>query len=132
MTQTRQCGTLLIVEDNEALLETYKDLLELEGYEVVTAKNGQEALETLEVIKHPCLILLDMFMPIMDGWQFLDQLKLRSEDLITSLPIVICSAAGASAEEASKQVRGYIRKPADIDLLLRTVEKFCRPHNANN
>lgn len=126
MTQTRECGTLLIVEDNEALLDTYKDLLELEGHEVVTAKNGQEALEALETIKQPCLILLDMFMPVMDGWQFLDQLKLRSEDLITSLPIVICSAAGASAEEASKQVRGYIRKPADIDLLLGTVKKFCK------
>ncbi len=132
MTQIGKCGTLLIVEDNEALLETYRDLLELEGYEVVTATNGQEALKALEIIKHPCLILLDMFMPIMDGWEFLDQLKLRSEDLITSLPIVICSAAGASAEETSKQVRGYIRKPADIDLLLDTVKKFCRPPVAND
>jgi len=125
MTHVQGCKTILVVEDNEALLETFRFLLESEGYNVVTSKNGQEALEALEIAKHPCLILLDMFMPVMDGWQFLDQLKMREGDLLASLPIVITSAAGDRAEIAAKLVRGLLRKPFQLDALLKTVREFC-------
>jgi CheY-like chemotaxis protein len=126
MKDTRNCGSILIVEDNETLLDTFQSLLELEGYHVVATKNGKEALAALETAKRPCLILLDMFMPIMDGWEFLEQLKLKDADLITSLPIVIASAAGEKAESAAKQVRGFIKKPFDLDALLKIVMTFCK------
>jgi len=125
MKEVHGCRTILVVEDNDTISETLKDLLELEGYHVILAKNGREALTAIDNALRPCLILLDMFMPIMDGWEFLDQLKLKEGDLITSLPIVVTSAAGERAEEASKLVRGFIKKPVDLNVLLKTVETFC-------
>lgn len=124
MNNVNMCRTVLLVEDNEMILETFKDLLELEGYETITAKNGIEALAALEKMKHPCLILLDLFMPIMDGFQLIEHL--REHDQIASLPIIICSAAGEQTlETTAKQVRGYIKKPVDLDILLNIVRKYC-------
>ncbi len=133
MIGSMECGTVLIVEDNDVLLETFKYVVESEGYHVLTAKNGKEALAVLEVTPHPCLILLDMFMPVMDGWEFLNQIKLKEGDLIVSLPIVICSAAGEQKlAETAKEVSGYLKKPVDMDVLINTVKKFCNPIQKNN
>ena len=120
-----KCKTILVIEDDEGISETLKEIFQLEGYTVETAFNGQEALEMLKIIERPCLILLDMFMPVMNGWQFLEELKLTNGEGLTSIPIVITSAAGDQAKEASKKVRGYIKKPADINVLLDTAKKFC-------
>jgi CheY-like chemotaxis protein len=122
---TTGCRTIMVVEDDEPILFTIQELLESEGYTVVTAKNGKEAIERMEQIKHPCLILLDMFMPVMDGWQFIEQLKLNQDDKVTQIPIVVTSAAGERARQAGQAVSGYIKKPIDLDQLLSTVEKFC-------
>lgn len=125
MNLIQECKPILLVEDNESILESFKAILEMEGYLVVTAKNGLEALTVLEDIKQPCLILLDLFMPIMDGFQFIDQLKKRNENFLASPPIIICSAAGEKAEEAAKQVHGLISKPVDIEILMSNVRKYC-------
>ena len=126
MTQKSECGAILIVEDNEDLLDTFKSLLEMEGFKITTANNGKEALDALEVIQNPCLILLDMFMPIMNGWEFLDHLKIKNENLIQTLPIIICSASGEKAiESAAKTVRGFIQKPVDLDVLVGIAKKHC-------
>ncbi len=120
-----QCNTILVVEDDEEILSTLRELLEGEGYPVVPAKNGREAIEILEKMLHPCLILLDLFMPIMDGWQFLDQLNRDESKLLTHIPVVITSAAGDRARETAIRVSGYIKKPIDLELLLITVQKYC-------
>ena len=69
--------TVLLVEDEEDLRETMRDALELNGYAVVAAGDGQAALAELEHIAHVCIVLLDLFMPVMNGWDFLDQLRAR-------------------------------------------------------
>src|SRR4051812_45925868 len=124
-TSAAGCGTVLVVEDDEPILYTIQELLESEGYTVVTAKNGKEALERMKSVTHPCMILLDMFMPVMDGWQFIEHLATHSGDTLAQIPIVVTSAAGERAKEAGQKLGGYIKKPIDLDQLLSTVEKFC-------
>ena len=120
------CATILVVEDDDLILESLQMILEGEGYNVVAAKNGREALDALRSkVEYPCLILLDLFMPIMDGWQFLDEIRGKDFGVLTSIPIVITSAAGDYAKETAKLVEGFIRKPIDLKLLLHTVERYC-------
>jgi CheY-like chemotaxis protein len=80
-------GRVLIVEDDEAIRETLRELLEFEGFEVATAANGREAVSQLQRTERPCLILLDLMMPVMNGWEFL---RKRREDLtIATIPVVV-------------------------------------------
>lgn len=118
------CRSILIIEDEPSIRSTLQELLKLEGYQTVYgAANGQEALELLRRIEHPCLILLDLMMPVMDGFQFLDR---RDEsDIVASIPIVIMSAAWESAKKAQRRVEGIMKKPVDFDRLLETVHKYC-------
>jgi two-component system chemotaxis response regulator CheY len=113
---------LLLVEDDEAILTTMQNILELSGYSVETAKNGQEALQKLTQIERPCLILLDLMMPVMNGIQFLE--AVQKGEVFAGIPIVIVSAFG----EKVKNVSGYVKilkKPFDLDLLLKTVGHYC-------
>ncbi len=120
------CQSILVVEDDEAICQAIKELLELEGYSVVTARNGKEALDLIKTLTHPCLILLDLMLPVMNGWELLNHLKGCSSDMLASIPVVITSAAGTAAMSAAKQAEGYIKKPIDIDILLRMVQKYCK------
>jgi CheY-like chemotaxis protein len=97
-------------------------LLELEGYEVITARNGLEGLAKLRESTPPCLVLLDLMMPVMDGWEF--QRRLATETAFRSVPIVVVSAldqAGAGETHAD----AYLRKPVDIDALHSAVQAWC-------
>ncbi len=121
----KRCETVLIVEDDEAIQEAIRYLLEMEGYSVQSAFNGKEALELLHAAARPCLILLDLMLPIMDGWEFLDVLRNQDSVLLAALPVVITSAAGNAALTASQKAQGFIRKPIDFELLLATVKTHC-------
>ena len=66
------CGKILIVDDDEAIRETLSQVLELSGFDSITSSNGQEALALLRSSTPPCLVLLDLMMPIMNGWAFMD------------------------------------------------------------
>src|SRR5687768_645517 len=103
------CKGILVVEDDNDIRETVQQILELEGYQVFTAANGKEALDALEHIPHPCLILLDLMMPVMNGWQFLEA-KQRNA-VISTLPVVVVSAVA----EHVKNVTTVVKKPPDID-----------------
>ena len=118
---TQQCSTILIVEDDEDIRSVIVDLLESEGYVTLSASNGKEALEILKKAAKPCLVLLDMMMPIMNGRQFLD--TIMSDSRLAPLPVLIVSAvADKSIAEGSI---GYLRKPIDIDVILRVVSQYC-------
>ncbi|MEO5970088.1 MAG: response regulator [Bdellovibrionia bacterium] len=67
-----RCKSILVVEDEESIRENFQLLLELEGYSVFTASNGKESLRILKTIEKPCLILLDLLMPVMNGMEFLE------------------------------------------------------------
>ena len=89
---------------------------------MVTAENGRDAIECLQRVPHPCLVLLDLMMPVMDGSQFLG--ALRADDRLAPLPVVVVTAWHEDVVEG-ENVQGVIKKPIDIDLLLRFVERYC-------
>lgn len=110
-------GPVFIVEDDADTRECLGDILSEEGYSVYTAANGLEALALLSGIPAPCLILLDLMMPGMNGWDFLE--AMRGVPGVPEVPVVIVSAYEAPA--------GYpvLRKPVSLDELLRVVERHC-------
>lgn len=114
---------VLIVDDDPNIVGFVKLLLETEGYSVVTARNGKEALD--EIRQHaPQVVLLDMVMPVMDGWEFSRQLR---SDGHLDLPIVVMSAS-VDARRTCAQIGadGYLSKPFDLDHLLSCVDSLFR------
>jgi CheY-like chemotaxis protein len=115
---------VLIVEDDRDFRETLVDLLQAEGYRTAEAANGREALARLRQIGPPCLILLDLMMPVMNGWDFRDQL--RQDPALASTPVAILTGVRNSADQAAAlDAVGYFQKPVDFDALLATVATYC-------
>lgn len=115
---------VLVVEDNLELRELYRWLMESEGYIPLTASNGAEALEIMKkysghVSSSFCLIILDLMMPVMDGWEFLEKRALDPE--LASVPVVVCSAV---RDDFPVNV-DMIPKPINIDHLLAKAEQHC-------
>jgi len=110
---------ILIVDDDPTILELLSETLQLEGYPVTTAANGAEALAAVERAR-PSLVLLDMRMPVLDGWDFATALRQRG----IVLPIVVMTAAANASQWAAEiQASDYLAKPFDIGELLQTVER---------
>ncbi len=115
---------VLVVDDDDAIGEFVGWVLADEGHEVAIAGNGAVALQMLDGLA-PDVILLDMRMPVMDGWQFADAYRKRDRP---PAPIVVVTAARDVAERAKEiDAEAYIGKPFDIDELLATVRRFDRP-----
>jgi CheY-like chemotaxis protein len=112
---------VLVVEDEDDSRESLRDVLELAGYRVHTAANGQEALDQLgELADQPCIVmLLDLFMPVMDGWQVVDQL--RTAGRLDKIKILVTTSA---AHRAPGGVPVF-QKPLSLPKLLRAVEAAC-------
>ncbi|MBX3215864.1 MAG: response regulator [Labilithrix sp.] len=117
------CTVVLIVEDDESIRETMQLALELRGYEVVTAGNGKEGIETLLGIPRPCLILLDLMMPVMDGWGFVKALE--DDPLLDGIPVVVVTAFANQA--TSINARSVLAKPVPLEVLYATVGEHCGP-----
>lgn len=118
-----QAREILVVEDSVATRQAVRDLLEAEGYGVACAANGQEALDYLQRDQHPCLILLDLQMPVMDGWHFCEQ---RRRTLAwAAIPVVLLSAEGDLPQQAaSLGVADYLQKPVEAERLLGVVRRY--------
>jgi CheY-like chemotaxis protein len=116
--------TILVVEDDLDIREVMRMVLEASGYQVLEASDGAEALGVAHAHR-PCVILLDLMMPGMDGFQFREsQLQ---DPAIASIPVVIVSGAGTVAENASQLgAAGYLVKPTDMQLLLALMADLCR------
>jgi CheY-like chemotaxis protein len=112
-------GPVLIVEDDPDIRESVRQLLELEGYETATAENGQEALALLARIERPCVILLDLMMPVISGWQLLEVLK--RDATLADIPVVITSAVASS--QIPPGATRVLRKPIPVPLLLSVVRE---------
>jgi CheY-like chemotaxis protein len=95
--QPRPC--ILIVEDNADLRDSLAELLQYEGYEVARAANGQEALRYLRECPPPCLILLDLMMPVMNGWEFRKQQLL--DPTLSSIPVAIVTGVRNSLDQVA-------------------------------
>lgn len=113
---------IYVIEDDEAIRESMIELLQSEGYRVLSASNGQVAIDYLsQAITLPDLILLDLMMPIKDGFQFCEEKAL--DPRIAHIPMIIMSADGHIEEKRKRaKVRDYLKKPVDIDEVLRVVK----------
>jgi len=125
--------TVLIVEDDEPLREALSDALRDEGFSVAAASDGLEALELLHVPANPnpSVILLDLTMPRMNGWQF--RAAQRTDDRISGIPVVVLSAVPRLAQEAESlglPQGSWIRKPVPLETLLAVLERHCESPGA--
>jgi DNA-binding response OmpR family regulator len=116
---TATARPILVVDDDPEILAMLRDFLESEGHVVRTAANGAEALDALDEVA-PALILLDMRMPVVDGWAFAQQLRERE----LTYPIVVMTAAESARRWAEEiGATGYIAKPFDVNELLETIDR---------
>src|SRR5450756_596930 len=107
---------ILIVEDEQALCNLLADVLEAEGHTARKAGNGLEALHQIEESR-PNLILLDMMMPVMDGWEFID--RMRANDEWKTIPVVVITAVyDISSLERKTGAKAILTKPFDIELIV--------------
>ena len=120
--------TVLLVDDDEDVRTVLRELLELEGYDVVEAHHGQHALQVLTRCR-PCVLVLDMMMPVMDGWRFLDEVRARPE-LAQNLPIVVVSASRTLP--AGPPVCASLTKPFPPEVLLNALGPLCSPPGATS
>ena len=120
-----QAHTVLIVDDEPAIREMLEDILSGEGHAVITAADGAAALEALRAAASPpCMILLDLMMPRMNGWDFAE--ALRSDDELQDIPFVIIAANPRFAADAPRLgARRWLGKPLHLDDLLQTVDELC-------
>jgi CheY-like chemotaxis protein len=123
-----QHDTVLVVDDDTSILDTVSAILTGEGYDVVSAISGQEALEAV-ARKQPAVILLDMRMPVMDGWAVARALHAQGIDV----PIVVMTAAESAKRWADEVgAEGFLSKPFGLDELLAVVERFRGPGGRTN
>jgi CheY-like chemotaxis protein len=120
--------TVFIVEDDVDTREMIGRFLELEGFAVETAANGRQALDRLDAGARACVILLDLMMPVMDGWEFRRQQV--GHAAFAKIPVIVFSAAG---RERMRQIdaNDYLAKPVDLDELLQRVSRFCSRETAD-
>lgn len=115
--------SVMIVEDDRDIREPIRELLREEGYRVECAETGQEALQMLQSSVTPGIILCDLTMPQMNGEEFVE--SLRAKRIPAADNIVILSAATHAEATAEKLGVGFLRKPIDIDDLLKMVQQYC-------
>jgi CheY-like chemotaxis protein len=116
--------SILIVEDDDVIRDVMLLLLKTEGYKVFAAANGREALDLLHRDGRPDLILLDLMMPEMDGWQF--RRAQRQDPELSRIPVVVVSATEPMQEEADAlDARGFLKKPVEVEALCSAVHQYC-------
>ena len=113
-------GTVLIVEDHCASRDALRQLVENDGRPVVTAGDGQEALNRVRSIPPPSLILLDLSMPRMNGWEFLQ--RKTADPTIAGIPTIVMSG---SPTDLPAEARDLLAKPVDIERLLALIDQYC-------
>ena len=113
--------SILVVDDDEMIQESIREVLVDEGYQVVLAQNGVEALARLRNGELPALILLDLMMPLMDGWQF--RAEQKRDPALSRIPVVVITAAG-SAVKSSIDADEFMTKPVRLEDLLEVVKRF--------
>lgn len=110
--------TILLVEDDELIRRAMQMVLEWEGFHIDCAVNGQEALDYLRAGNRPCLIVLDLMMPVLDGEQFRAQQSRDPE--LASIPVIVVSAAEFAEAVSAAQ---HIRKPFQVQQLLDAIHQ---------
>lgn len=113
--------TVLVVDDDPTISETVAEALRDDGYEVDVAENGAVALQKVRH-KRPSVVVLDLMMPVMDGWTFLE--RCREDPECSESRVIVLSAAHRSST-ASLNAAAYMTKPFELGALLETVERLA-------
>jgi CheY-like chemotaxis protein len=115
---------ILVVEDDAALREALSQVLADEGYDLLSARDGLEAVNCLKKGNRPDVILLDLSMPVVNGWEF-RMFQKRDPDL-ARIPVILITAGGYTREEVAwLEPAALLPKPLDLPFLLSAVRKFC-------
>jgi two-component system chemotaxis response regulator CheY len=118
-----QVKTILVVDDDPEERESMSFFLDAKGYSVVEAENGQEALEVLKRIRRlPCLVVLDLFMPVLNGREFLK--RLAQDPVLRDIPVIVVSG-NDNFDVPLEGVAAYLRKPVKPDRLVEIVDQYC-------
>jgi len=110
---------VLVVDDDEAIRESLRDALSDAGYDVAVAADGRQALGMLT--PRPALLLVDLMMPELDGWELMDELARTAP--LADIPVCVLSAI---ASHAPPQAAAVLQKPVDLEMLLETVERLTK------
>jgi CheY-like chemotaxis protein len=113
---------VLIVEDDADLRDMMAQLLSIEGFDAATVANGREALQYLQQGDRPDVILLDLMMPVMDGWEFRRQQQADPE--LAEVPVIVLSALDPNRAR-DLEADAFLKKPLDFDRLLQLVRQYC-------
>jgi CheY-like chemotaxis protein len=113
---------ILVVEDDKSLRESLCEALELEGYIAVSVENGQAALKHLTGGARPCMILLDLMMPVMDGWTFREEML--KDDSLAAIPVIVMTAA-TPARAAAIASEAILYKPLHMGKVVHVVQQHC-------
>lgn len=119
---------ILVVEDDKDLRDTLCEALELEGYFAISVENGQAALKHLATGARPCVILLDLMMPVMDGWTF--RQEMMKDESLASIPVIVMTAA-TPARAAAIAAEAILYKPLHMSKVVGVVQEHC-PEGAGN
>jgi two-component system chemotaxis response regulator CheY len=116
--------TVLIVEDDIGIRESLQEALQMDGYSVIAAVHGEDALKYLNTGRvRPSLILLDLMMPVMNGWEFLKTVKANAR--FSNIPVIVLSAAAKDTGSEDLHAVAFLKKPVDLDTLINLVERYC-------
>ena len=117
----RNSKSILVIDDDDAIREILKISLEMEGYHVMTATNGKEALDVLSHSPNQGVILLDLMMPVMNGWEFVEEFQ--KIEKYSKIPIIIISACSDRAKNIPV-IQEVFAKPMNFNVLLNTVKVY--------
>ena len=124
--------SVLLVDDDRDIREALCEVLEMEGYKVATAENGQVAINYLKQCpqnERPCVILLDLAMPVMNGAEFLAHIHMNYKAEFGDIPVIVASANLNTDPIVLKHSKARLKKPIDLDKLLETVKLHCGKSN---
>jgi CheY-like chemotaxis protein len=121
------CLKIFIVEDDRSIRETLEEFLKFEGYGVESFADGQMAIDRLRKSPEPCLILLDMMMPVMNGEEFMNHFHTLPATILP-IPVYLVSATSSREESRKMGCKGFLKKPVDLEAILVIVRHFCKTH----
>ncbi len=120
---TRSAPPVLVVEDDREQRETLCAMLDLVGFGHAQAANGREALDYLKESRAPCLVLLDLEMPVMNGWEF--RVNQLADKRIARIPVVVVTANDKGMDKRFPGVEGFLWKPLKFERLVTVLERLC-------
>ncbi|WP_408096495.1 response regulator [Peredibacter sp. HCB2-198] len=116
--------TILIVDDDEYIREMLLMAFKMEGYQAVAVANGKEAIDWLRISPLPCLILLDLMMPVMNGREFLDAID--KDPMFSDKALTIVMITAFTVDKVHPRLSGFLSKPVELDQLLGIIARYCR------